>query len=86
MTLKLNEDFARAINDIRVTKVLELCEEQGYGFVMSEAARAWRKKDPAAAIVTGPAAAFTEPCGCERPGGCDRCFGCGWQFKRATAR
>jgi hypothetical protein len=61
--------------------VVALCERLGFGFVIQQAAREWLRRDPRGAIVTGPCAFFTVPCGCEVLGDCDRCHGAGWQFK-----
>lgn len=65
-------------------EVLALCERWGYGRVMQIAETAWRRRDAVGALVTGPAALFTERCDCRKPGAaaghCNVCFGCGWRF------
>jgi hypothetical protein len=71
------------MNDRHSMMVKNLCEQLGYGFVMTIASWLWIEKDPSGAIVTGPCAAFTKPCNHNGLPGhkCDLCYGCGWVFK-----
>lgn len=72
----------KAQHEAQAAEVKVLCDRLGYGFVMAEASRIWRKQDPMGAHMVGPCVHFTSDCPC-RPGErskCDRCHGCGWVF------
>lgn len=72
-----------AWNRSHAAEVVALCEREGYGFVMGEAAIAWKKKDPRGAIVMGPCATFVVPCVCDQKGrvACNWCCASGWLTK-----
>lgn len=72
------------IHEAGVKKVQELCDSEGYGFVMQVASKLWLNSDSKGALVVGPCAHFTRKCHCpptER-GSCDLCYGCGWVFRQ----
>lgn len=63
-------------------KVVDYCESIGYGRVMQIASEAWKEKCKMGAMVVGPCAGLTEPCGCEEPSKCDWCCGSMWLTKK----
>lgn len=71
------------IHEAGVKKVEELCNSEGYGFVMQVASKLWRNNDSMGALVVGPCAHFTKPCSCPPTdrGSCGLCHGCGWVFR-----
>ncbi len=70
------------IHEAGVKRVQELCNSEGYGFVMFVASKLWLNSDSMGALVVGPCAHFTRPCSCQRLASCDLCHGCGWVFRQ----
>ena len=70
-----------ARNRLAASRVIKLCEQEGFGFVMHVAAEEWAKREPEGAHTTGPCKVFTKKCPCKTRHGCDKCYGCGWVLK-----
>ena len=72
----------RAVHDEQELIVLGYCESIGYGRVMQIASEAWKEKCKIGAMVVGPCAGLTVPCGCAEPSLCDWCCGSMWLTKK----
>lgn len=77
--------ISEGISQNHLQYLIPICEHFGYGATMSEAAKAWQKKDPVGAFVVGPCKIMTVPCGCKSPYKCDWCCGSGWLTKHVKA-
>lgn len=69
------------MNEAARQKVIALCEQEGFGFVIVEASREWQRRDPGHGFSIGPCIVFTTPCSCKQQAPCEKCYGCGWQFQ-----
>jgi len=76
------EEFERRLAALAASEkaaVTQLGDQIGYGRIMQLCHEIWSEKDMfGGALVTGPCAALTVPCGCEVQHQCDWCCGSGW--------
>lgn len=64
-------------------KIVQLCEDYGYGRVMEVTSKEWSKKADSIDLsgshfVVGPCGSQVEPCECDPRDNCVWCCGSGW--------